>query len=68
VFVRSILTFCGGHAVVQWLRHYAISQKAAGSRPDEVNFFKFASIACYGVAVLLLFFYTYFFLAACCHV
>jgi hypothetical protein len=26
-----------GHAVAQWLRHYATSRKVAGSRPDEVN-------------------------------
>jgi hypothetical protein len=25
------------HAVVQWLRHYATSQKVARSRPDKVN-------------------------------
>jgi hypothetical protein len=28
-----------GHAVTQWLRHYATSRKVAGSRPDEVNAF-----------------------------
>jgi hypothetical protein len=27
-----------GHTVASWLRHYATSQKVAGSRPDEVNF------------------------------
>jgi hypothetical protein len=26
-----------GHAVPQWLRHYATSRKVAGSRADEVN-------------------------------
>jgi hypothetical protein len=25
-----------------WLRHYAISRKVAGSRPDEVNEFSFS--------------------------
>jgi hypothetical protein len=29
----------GGHAVVQWLRHYATNRKVAGSIPDEVNFY-----------------------------
>jgi hypothetical protein len=24
-----------GHAVAQWLRHYATSRKVAGSKPDE---------------------------------
>jgi hypothetical protein len=28
-----------GHAVAYWLRHYATSRKAMGSRPDEVNEF-----------------------------
>jgi hypothetical protein len=28
-----------GHAVAQWLRHYATSRKVAGSRPDERIFF-----------------------------
>jgi hypothetical protein len=28
----------GGHAVAQWLRHYATNRKVAGSIPDEVNF------------------------------
>jgi hypothetical protein len=27
-----------GHAVAQWLRHYATSRKVTGSRPYEVNF------------------------------
>jgi hypothetical protein len=27
------------HAVAQWLKHYATSQKVAGSRTDEVNKF-----------------------------
>jgi hypothetical protein len=27
-----------GHAVAQWLRHYATNQKVAGSITDEVNF------------------------------
>jgi hypothetical protein len=26
----------GGHPVTYWLRHYATSQKVAGSIPDEV--------------------------------
>jgi hypothetical protein len=26
-----------GHAVALWLRHYATSRKAVGSKPDEVN-------------------------------
>jgi hypothetical protein len=30
-----------GHAVEQWLRHYATIQKVADSRPDEVNDFFF---------------------------
>jgi hypothetical protein len=30
------------HAVAQWLRHYAASRKAVGSRPDEVNEFFFS--------------------------
>jgi hypothetical protein len=28
-----------GHAVAQWLRHYAASRKVAGSSPDEVDLF-----------------------------
>jgi hypothetical protein len=28
---------CGGHAIAQWLRHYATSRKVAGSRSDEAN-------------------------------
>jgi hypothetical protein len=32
----------GRHAVAYWLRHYATSQKIAGSRPNKVNeFFRF---------------------------
>jgi hypothetical protein len=31
-----------GHAVAEWLRHYATNRKVTGSRPDEVNeFFQF---------------------------
>jgi hypothetical protein len=29
-----------GHAIAQWLRHYAASRKVAGSSHDEVNFLK----------------------------
>jgi hypothetical protein len=28
-----------GHAVAQWLNHYATSQKVVGSRPDKETFF-----------------------------
>jgi hypothetical protein len=30
-----------GHAVAQWLRHYATNQKVAGLKSNEVIFFKF---------------------------
>jgi hypothetical protein len=33
-----------GHAVAQWLRHYATRRKIAGARPDEVIFFNLALI------------------------
>jgi hypothetical protein len=29
-----------GHALAQWLMHYAASRKVAGSSLDEVDFFK----------------------------
>jgi hypothetical protein len=36
------LTCCldieGGHAVAQWLRHYATNRKVAGSVTDDANF------------------------------
>jgi hypothetical protein len=34
-----VIGFIMGHAVAQWLRHYATSRKISGSRPDEVNGF-----------------------------
>jgi hypothetical protein len=33
----NYIMFAGGQAVAKWLRHYATSQKAAGSKPDDAN-------------------------------
>jgi hypothetical protein len=43
VSVLAVFSLClykrdGGHAVAQWLRRYATSQKVAGSRPDKANY------------------------------
>jgi hypothetical protein len=34
----EFFTLPGGHAVAQWLRHYATNRKVTGLIPDEVNF------------------------------
>jgi hypothetical protein len=40
--VAVIVVVVVGHAVTQWLGHYATSRKVAGSRPHEANeFFQF---------------------------
>jgi hypothetical protein len=39
LFVRLLTVHVTmGHAVMYWLKHYVISRKVAGSRPDELNF------------------------------
>jgi hypothetical protein len=34
-----------GHAIAEWLSHYATSRKVSGSRPDEMTFFNLLNLS-----------------------
>jgi hypothetical protein len=48
-----VCTFFLFYIVVAWLRHYATSQKVAGSNPDEVDFFNLPNPSSRTVALWL---------------